>query len=92
MIREIKELIKRKLSAALVTEDSYLECLLRLTKLFDQIVNVPANIAEIGIADRRNSILLSNLKKLYGQSSVQNYFGFDTFEIFSKRDSLEISI
>ena len=89
MIREIKGLIKRKLSAALVIEDSNLEYLLWLIKLFDQIENVPGHIAEIGVADGRNSILFGKLIKLYGQSSVRNYFGFDTFEGFSKRDLLE---
>lgn len=60
-----------------------------IVRLFEQIEEVPGHLAEIGVASGNNTILFGKLIKLYGQSTVRRYFGFDTFEGFNDRDLSE---
>lgn len=63
-----------------------LEYLLWITSLFVRIKNVPGHIAEIGVADGRNTVLFGTLIRMYNEGSVRQYVGFDTWDGFVERD------
>lgn len=67
-------------------DESQLEYVVWIVRLFNQIEKVPGHLAEIGVASGNNTILFGKLIKHYGQSTVRRYFGFDTFEGFNDRD------
>ena len=66
--------------------DNDLEYLLWITSLYSQIHNVPGHIAEIGVASGRNSVLFGKLIRLFNDSHVRQYIGFDTFDGYTERD------
>ena len=88
MIRIIKKIIKYILSIEQnkVIEDIDLEYLLWISNLYLRIKHVPGHIAEIGVADGRNTVLFGRLIKLHGDQSVRQYIGFDTFDGFTNKD------
>ena len=67
-------------------QDFDLEYLLWISNLYLKIKDLPGHIAEIGVADGRNTILFWKLIKLHNEQSVRQYIGFDTFEGYTERD------
>lgn len=88
MIRILKKFAKRILSieSGNLIDDYDLEYLLWISNIYLKIKNTPGHIAEIGVADGRNTILFGRLIKLYGDKLVRQYLGFDTFNGFTDRD------
>ena len=82
--RFIKKLIQ--LQPAKEIKDEDLEYLLWISNLYLQVVNIPGHIAEVGVANGRNTILFARLMQMYGDSSVRQYLGFDTFDGFTEND------
>ena len=82
--RFIKKLIQ--LQPAKEIKDEDLEYLLWISNLYLQVVNIPGHIAEVGVANGRNTILFARLIQMYGDSSVRQYLGFDTFDGFTEND------
>lgn len=66
--------------------DNDLEYLLWVTSLYIDITHVPGHIAEIGVAGGRNAVLFGKLIKLFNDTNVRQYIGFDTFEGYVQRD------
>jgi hypothetical protein len=67
-------------------KDNDLEYLLWLTNLYCRIKNLPGHVAEVGVADGRNTVIFGKLIELHNDQSVRQYIGFDTFEGFASRD------
>jgi hypothetical protein len=88
MIRVIKKVIKYILATQQnkIIKDIDLEYLLLISNLYLKLKNVPGHIAEVGVADGRNTVLFGRLIKLHGDQSVRQYIGFDTFDGFINRD------
>ena len=84
MIKLAKLLLKN--TSKKVIEDNDLEYLLWISNLYLKIKHIPGHIAEIGIADGRNTILFGRLIKLHNDQSVRQYIGFDTFDGFTSKD------
>ena len=71
--------------------DSYLEkeefkYILWIDRVYSLIRNTPGHIVEIGVSRGRNSILFGHLIKMHGESNIRRYYGFDTFEGYTKSD------
>lgn len=66
--------------------DNDLEYLLWITTLYNEISNVPGHIAEIGVASGRNAVLFGKLIRLFNDTNVRQYIGFDTFDGYTRRD------
>ena len=88
MIRILKKIAKRILliESGNLIDDYNLEYLLWITNIYSKIKNIPGHIAEIGVADGRNTILFGRLIKLHRDQLVRQYIGFDTFDGFTNRD------
>lgn len=88
MIRMLKKIAKRILliESGNLIDDYNLEYLLWISNIYLKIKNIPGHIAEIGVADGRNTILFGRLIKLHRDQSVRQYIGFDTFDGFIDRD------
>ena len=88
MYRLIRKFAKMILSAnkTKVIKDYDLEYLLWITSLYLKIKYLPGNIAEVGVADGRNTVLFGRLIKLHNDQSVRQYIGFDTFDGYKKKD------
>jgi len=74
-----------------VRDDGYLDksefqYILWLDRVYQKIANVPGNIIEVGVARGRNGILFGRLIELNGERAVRRYYGFDTFEGYTRRD------
>ena len=87
-MRKIKKFLKYILNIkqSLSIKDIDLEYLLWISNLYLRMKHVPGHIAEIGVADGRNTVLFGRLIKLHGDKSVRQYIGFDTFDGFTNRD------
>ena len=66
--------------------DKDLEYLLWICSLYVQISPIPGHIAEVGVASGRNTVLFGHLIKLFGDTSVRQYIGFDTFDGYVSED------
>ena len=88
MIRIIKKVLKYILTTqqSKIIKDIDLEYLLWISNLYLKIKNIPGHIAEVGVADGRNTVLFGRLIKLHGDQSVRQYIGFDTFTGFTNKD------
>ena len=88
MIRLIKKVTKYILSTqqTKIIKDVDLEYLLWISNLYLKIKYVPGHIAEIGVADGRNTVLFGRLIKIHNDQSVRQYIGFDTFDGFTNED------
>ena len=88
MIRVIKKIAKRILliESGNLIDDYNLEYLLWICNIYLKIKKVPGHIAEIGVADGRNTILFGRLIQMHRDQSVRQYIGFDTFDGFIDRD------
>ena len=88
MIRFIRKVAKflLKLQPSKLINDGDLESIIWVSNLYLKIENIPGHIAEIGVADGRNTILFGNLIKMHNDQSTRQYIGFDTFDGFNKRD------
>ena len=88
MIRLIKKITKYILSTqqTKVIKDVDLEYLLWISNLYLKIKYVPGHIAEIGVADGKNTVLFGRLIKIHNDQSVRQYIGFDTFDGFTNED------
>jgi len=88
MIRIIKKIAKRILSiqSGNLIDDFDLEYLLWISNVYLKIKKIPGHIAEIGVADGRNTILFGRLIQLHKDQPVRQYLGFDTFDGFIDRD------
>ncbi|MDC0863395.1 macrocin O-methyltransferase [Candidatus Pelagibacter sp.] len=84
----LKKIAKRILliESGNLIDDYNLEYLLWISNIYSKIKNIPGHIAEIGVADGRNTILFGRLIKLHRDQSVRQYIGFDTFDGFTDRD------
>jgi hypothetical protein len=67
-------------------KDEELEYIVWLTSLYIQLSNIPGHIAEIGVASGRNAVIFGKLIKLYSDTNVRQYIGFDTFSGYEDRD------
>ena len=67
MIRILKKIAKRILliESGNLIDDYNLEYLLWITNIYSKIKSIPGHIAEIGVADGRNTILFGRLIKLH---------------------------
>ena len=54
--------------------------------LFNRVEKLPGHIVELGVGAGRNAILLGKLLMFTSQHSNAKYFGFDTFESYTKLD------
>ena len=90
-MRIIKKVIKYILASqqSMVIRDIDLEYLLWISNLYLKIKYIPGHIAEVGVADGRNTVLFGRLIKLHGDQSVRQYIGFDTFDGFKNRDLIK---
>ena len=88
MIRLIKKVTKYILSTqpTKIIKDVDLEYLLWISNLYLKIKYVPGHIAEIGVADGKNTVLFGRLIKIHNDQSVRQYIGFDTFDGFTNED------
>ena len=88
MYRLIRKLAKQilKVNQTKVIKDYDLEYLLWISSLYLKIKYLPGNIAEVGVADGRNTVLFGRLIKLHNDQSVRQYIGFDTFDGYTKKD------
>ena len=88
MIRLIKKIAKYILSTqqTKIIKDVDLEYLLWISNLYLKIKYIPGHIAEIGVADGRNTVLFGRLIKIHNDQSVRQYIGFDTFDGFTNND------
>ena len=88
MIIFLKKILKKIIigQQSLIIRDSDLEYLLWICNLYLRIKSVPGHIAEIGVADGRNSVLFGRLIKIHNDHSVRQYVGFDTFDGYTKDD------
>ncbi len=66
--------------------DNDLEYFLWICSLYIRIKNIPGHIAEIGVADGRNTVMFGMLIKQFNDTSIRQYIGFDTFDGFIERD------
>ena len=84
----IRNLVKKfiELQPAKDIKDEDLEYLLWISSLYLKISSIPGHIAEVGVASGRNTIMFGRLIQIYGDSSVRQYIGFDTFDGYSDRD------
>jgi len=86
--RVIKNIAKKiiALQPAQEIKDADLEYLLWISSLYIQISRIPGHIAEVGVADGRNTIMFARLIKIFGETSIRQYIGFDTFSGYSEQD------
>jgi len=75
-----------QLQPAREIKDEDLEYILWISNLYLQVINTPGHIAEVGVANGRNTILFSRLIQMHGDSSIRQYLGFDTFDGFTNDD------
>ncbi len=71
--------------------DKYLETmelgyLYSMFNLFNRVQKLPGHIVELGVGAGRNAIILGKLLRFTSQDSNAKYFGFDTFESYTKLD------
>ncbi len=85
LIRKIAKWILR-VNQTKVIKDYDLEYLLWISSIYLKIKYLPGNIAEVGVADGRNTVLFGRLIKLHNDQSVRQYIGFDTFDGYTKKD------
>ncbi len=64
--------------------------ILSINDIFNEIIEVPGHIIELGTGRGRNAIIFGALINKYQQQKFRKYFGFDTFESFTDED-LKIS-
>ncbi len=88
MIKLIKLIAKKIINSqpSIIINDLDLEYLLWICNIYLKIKNIPGHIAEIGVADGRNTILFGKLIKMHNDQSVRQYIGFDTFLGFTQKD------
>jgi hypothetical protein len=83
----IKNLLKKFIfPKANHIQDSDVRYVTWITSLYLKLENVPGHIAEIGVASGRNAILFGQLIKLFGDSEIRQYIGFDTFMGYTDQD------
>ena len=88
MYQLIKKLARSilKIQSPNTIKDFDLEYFLWISNIYLKIKNLPGHIAEIGVADGRNTVLFGKLIKLHNDQSVRQYIGFDTFDGFTEND------
>lgn len=100
MIRWIKKFIKyminshpgtvnnliRMLKNAKIIEDYNLQHLLWVSNLYLRVKSIPGHIAEVGVADGRNTILFGRLIKMHNDQAIRQYIGFDTFNGYTNKN------
>ena len=64
--------------------------ILAINDIFNEVSEIPGHIVELGTGKGRNAIIFGSLIHKYQQEKFKKYFGFDTFESFTK-DDLKIS-
>lgn len=67
-------------------KDEEIEYILWLTSLYINLEKLPGHIAEVGVASGRNAIIFGKLIKLFSDTNVRQYLGFDTFDGYVSRD------
>ena len=84
----IRNLLKKiiELQPAKDIKDEDLEYLLWISSLYLKINSIPGHIAEVGVAGGRNTVMFGHLIRIFGDSSVRQYIGFDTFDGYNNRD------
>jgi hypothetical protein len=85
LIRKIAKWILR-VNQIKVIKDYDLEYLLWISSIYLKIKYIPGNIAEVGVADGRNTVLFGRLIKIHNDQSVRQYIGFDTFDGYTNKD------
>jgi len=85
LIRKIAKLILKHQPSRFIS-DADLEYFLWICNLYLRIKSIPGHIAEVGVADGRNTILFGRLIKQHNDHSIRQYIGFDTFDGFNDRD------
>lgn len=85
IMKKLAKLFLKNTSKKII-DDNDLEYLLWISNLYLKIKHIPGHIAEIGIADGRNTVLFGRLIKLHNDQSVRQYIGFDTFDGFTSKD------
>lgn len=87
LLRILKSLVsKQRQSTRMPIPDWELEYLLWICSLYVRIRGVPGHIAEVGVADGRNTVLFARLIRQFKDDSVRQYIGIDTFDGFNARD------
>ena len=94
MYQLIKKLARSilKIQSPNTIKDFDLEYFLWISNIYLKIKNLPGHIAEVGVADGRNTVLFGKLIKLHNDQSVRQYIGFDTFDGFTENDLKRILI
>lgn len=89
----IKKVVKIIAKSQPVKEisDCDLEYFLWICSLYHQIGGIPGHIAEVGVASGRNAVLFGKLIKIFGDTSVRQYIGFDTFDGYLSEDIIRDS-
>ena len=85
LIRKFAKLII-KANKFEVLRDYDLEYLLWILNIYLKIKSLPGHIAEVGVADGRNTVLFGRLIKLHNDQSTRQYIGFDTFDGYTKEN------
>ena len=85
ILKKIMHLVA-KLQPVKEVSDDDLEYLCWICSLYRQISDVPGHIAEVGVASGRNTVLFGKLIKMFGDASVRQYIGFDTFDGYVAED------
>ena len=67
-------------------EDLELYYLFSIFNLFNKVENTPGHIVELGVGGGRNAILFGKLLKATNQNLNANYYGFDSFGSYTKKD------
>lgn len=70
-------------------EKTEFKYILWIYEIYKKIANVPGHIVEFGVAYGRNTILFSHLIKMHNEQDIRRYYGFDTFDGYTKSSLLE---
>jgi hypothetical protein len=82
----LKRLIQEDQTGELFLSEKELREVLWLHKAYKMIDDVPGHIIELGVGPGTNAIRFGNLINLYGDKDIRMYYGFDTFEGYTKSD------
>ena len=87
-LKKLLKLVFNQLIRASTREikDEDLEYVIWLTTLYLKLGQIPGHIAEIGVASGRNAVIFGKLIKLFSDTNVRQYIGFDTFTGYEERD------
>lgn len=86
LVRRVKNRIRKLITPSHQSRPVEVRYVAGLVRLYDEVLDVPGHVIEIGTGSGRNALIFGELIMASGQSDFRRYYGFDTFRGYTTED------